>query len=113
MGRELTPRSLIEDLQLHPRIASRLLDCRRIDEVVGRMQNMIKIAEKEKVRHGFHAFVGPAGGGKTTTLIKLVTRQVKEFGAESTAIIGCDNYRAGAMHLLGRIAKLLGVPFFR
>jgi len=110
---ELTVKGLIEDLQLHPRIAARLLDCKRIDEVLSRLQNMINVVEVKLVRQGLHAFVGPAGGGKTTTLIKLVTRQVKAIGPESTAIVGCDNYRAGAMQQLGRIAKLLGVPFLR
>jgi flagellar biosynthesis GTPase FlhF len=110
---ELTPRGLIEDLQLNPRISAQLLDCRRIDEVIARLQNMITVVDGESVKSGFQAFVGPAGGGKTTTLVKLMTLQVKKFGPDSTAIIGCDNYRAGAMQQLGKIAKLLGVPFLR
>jgi flagellar biosynthesis GTPase FlhF len=110
---ELTPRGLIEDLQLNPSISAQLLDCRRIDEVISRLQNMITVADGESVKSGFQAFVGPAGGGKTTTLVKLMTLQVKKFGPDSTAIIGCDNYRAGAMQQLGKIAKLLGVPFLR
>lgn len=110
---ELTPKGLIEDLQLHPRISTQLLDCRRIDEVVSRLQNMIKVSDNETMQSGFHAFVGPAGGGKTTTLVKLLTHRVKKYGPDSAAIIGCDNYRAGAMQQLGKISKLLGVPFLR
>ncbi|MBM4245002.1 MAG: hypothetical protein FJ148_14505 [Deltaproteobacteria bacterium] len=52
-------------------------------------------------------FVGPTGGGKTTTIAKLAARLVRE-GAQPPALIVCDTQRIGAVDELGAYARLLG-----
>jgi flagellar biosynthesis protein FlhF len=54
------------------------------------------------------AFVGPTGGGKTTTIAKLAARAV-ERGA-SVGLVMADVHRIGASEQLGTYARLLDVP---
>ncbi|MCB1646450.1 MAG: hypothetical protein KDI36_13400 [Pseudomonadales bacterium] len=104
-------RELVEDLQLGPGIAAQVRDCHRIDELIQRLAGMLHIVPEGEPATGIRAFVGPSGSGKTTTLTKIVTRHVIQFGPQSVAIIGCDRIRAGALDQLNRIADILDVPF--
>ena len=59
---------------------------------------------------GVTVLSGPAGGGKTTTLVKLATRQVRLHGAQSTVLVAADARRIGAFESLQAYGRLLGVP---
>ncbi|MFT4720507.1 MAG: flagellar biosynthesis protein FlhF [Candidatus Azotimanducaceae bacterium] len=106
-------KAVIERLQLQPRLAAQLAPCRRIDEFIEVLAAQINVVDVSNPPCGIKAFVGPAGSGKTTTLTKLVTRHVMQFGADSIAIIGCDRIRAGAQEQLSKVATLLEVPFLQ
>jgi flagellar biosynthesis protein FlhF len=54
------------------------------------------------------AFIGPTGGGKTTTIAKLAARDVVD--ERRVALVMADTYRIGAAEQLGTYARLLGVP---
>lgn len=66
--------------------------------------------EKNRQTAAISAFIGPSGGGKTTTLSKLATRHVLQFGNHNLALIGFDNYRMAADDQLRKLAQLLDVP---
>ena len=104
---ERTVASLVEGLQLETEVAARLRGCQRIDEVLDNLCQMIT-TDPHPAR-GIKAFVGTAGSGKSTSLIKLITRHVIQSGPQSCAIINCDRYRAGAGDQLERLADLLDV----
>ncbi|MFT7131953.1 MAG: flagellar biosynthesis protein FlhF [Cyclobacteriaceae bacterium] len=106
-------KAVIERLQFQPRLAAQLAPCRRIDEFIEALAAQIDVVDVSNPPRGIKAFVGPAGSGKTTTLTKLVTRHVMQFGADSIAIIGCDRIRAGAQEQLSKVATLLEVPFLQ
>ena len=53
-------------------------------------------------------FMGPPGGGKTTTLIKLATR-FKVFENKKIALVGVSNYRIGGDDQLHAYGKFLDV----
>ncbi|MFT7244620.1 MAG: flagellar biosynthesis GTPase FlhF [Candidatus Azotimanducaceae bacterium] len=107
MQSELTVKNLIEALELTPAIGARLRGFKRIDEVVDNLALMIQPGPA--VTEGIHAFVGPAGSGKTTSLVKLITRHIMQHGEDSCAIINCDRFRMGAREQLTRLGELMGV----
>lgn len=106
-GLERTVSTILEGLALDAEVAGRVRGARRVDELVHSLKQLV--ATDKSPASGIKAFVGPSGSGKTTSLIKLVTRRVMQFGANNCAIINCDRYRAGANQQLDRIAKLLDV----
>ena len=59
---------------------------------------------------GVTVLSGPAGGGKTTSLIKLAAEQVRREGAQSLVMIAAANHRIGAFESLQVYGRLLGVP---
>jgi flagellar biosynthesis GTPase FlhF len=107
MQSELTVKNLIEALELTPAIGARLRGFKRIDEVVDNLALMIQPGPA--VTEGIHAFVGPAGSGKTTSLVKLITRHIMQHGEDSCAIINCDRFRMGAREQLTRLGELMGI----
>lgn len=58
---------------------------------------------------GYHAFVGPTGVGKTTTIAKLAARFCLQHGAENLGLVTMDGYRIAAVEQLVTYAKILGV----
>jgi flagellar biosynthesis protein FlhF len=54
--------------------------------------------------------MGPAGDGKTTTVVKLAARE--QQGGRRVAIIGTDTYRVGANSELETYGRVLGVPVY-
>ena len=60
-------------------------------------------------RPGVTVLYGPAGGGKTTTLLKLAAEQIRRDGAQSAALISAD-FRIGAFESLRAYGRLLGIP---
>lgn len=66
--------------------------------------------EKNRQAPAIRVFIGPSGGGKTTTLSKLATRHVLQYGNHNLALIGFDNYRMAADDQLRKLARLLDVP---
>jgi len=59
---------------------------------------------------GVTVLSGPAGGGKTTALVKLALQQVQRAGNQSVVMIAADNRRIGAFETLQVYGRLLGVP---
>ena len=57
------------------------------------------------------AFVGPAGGGKTTTLAKLAAH-FKLRQKKRVALLSVDTQRIGAQSQLERYGELIGVPVY-
>ena len=56
-----------------------------------------------------HAFIGPTGVGKTTTLAKLAARTAVEQG-KRVALITVDTFRIAAVSQLETYARIMGVP---
>jgi len=55
------------------------------------------------------AFVGPAGSGKTTTLLKLATNR-QFFGRRQAGIITADTRRLAAIEQIRAFARLAAIP---
>jgi flagellar biosynthesis GTPase FlhF len=104
---ELTVNTLLDSLGLTPGVAARLRECKRIDEVTGNLALMV--STETALSDGIYAFVGPAGGGKTTSLMKVVVKHIMEHGENSCAIINCDRYSVGAIDRIQRFGELTGV----
>ena len=83
---------------------SRLPDCAVIDEI----SNLIHIDEETEGR--VHAFIGPTGVGKTTTIAKLAAIKSLNTG-KKVGLITIDTYRIGAVEQLKIYADILGLPF--
>lgn len=105
--KEKTVDTILAKLQLDAGISAEVRACRRVDELIDVLGSKISI-ENVPAR-GIRAFVGPAGSGKTTCLIKIITRHVFQFGSASCAIVNCDRYRVGAKEQLHRMGELLDV----
>ncbi len=56
-----------------------------------------------------HAFIGPTGVGKTTTLAKLAARTALEQG-KKVALITVDTFRIAAVNQLETYARIMGIP---
>lgn len=59
---------------------------------------------------GVHAFVGPTGVGKTTTIGKLAVQHVLKHGNESLALVTIDTHRIAANEQLRTFGRILDVP---
>lgn len=57
-----------------------------------------------------HCFVGPAGAGKTSSLIKLASQLVVREG-KRIALLTTDTYKVGAVDQMRIYAQILNVPF--
>ncbi|MFN3237387.1 MAG: hypothetical protein ACE37D_10025 [Pseudomonadales bacterium] len=104
---ELTVSAFLDQLGLTPGVAARLRGYKRIDEVMANLAMQINVADP--ITEGIYAFVGSAGSGKTTSLMKLVVQYLAEFDADSCAIINTDRYSVGARERIGRFGELVGV----
>jgi flagellar biosynthesis protein FlhF len=70
--------------------------------------NLLEPAYQLKDHPRIFTFMGPPGGGKTTTLIKLATR-FKVFENKKIALVGVSNYRVGGDDQLFAYGKFLDV----
>lgn len=59
---------------------------------------------------GVHVFVGPAGLGKTSSLVKMAARLVLEH-KKRVALVTCDTMKVGAPEQMRIFAQILNVPF--
>jgi flagellar biosynthesis protein FlhF len=57
-----------------------------------------------------HCFVGPAGAGKTSTLIKMASHMVVREG-KKVALFTTDTFKVGAADQMKIYAQILNVPF--
>ncbi len=65
----------------------------------------------ENPTHGkIHCFVGPAGAGKTSTLIKMASHMVVREG-KKVALFTTDTFKVGAADQMKIYAQILNVPF--
>jgi len=55
------------------------------------------------------SFLGPAGSGTTTTMMKLAL-EPERLGEGPVGILTLDTYRAGALDLLHHFAEIAGIP---
>ncbi|MCB0365512.1 MAG: flagellar biosynthesis protein FlhF [Bdellovibrionaceae bacterium] len=69
----------------------------------------IKIAE-HRTRARYHAFVGPSGQGKTTSLVKIASHLVI-CEKKKVAIMTTDYGKVGAAEQLRIYAQILNIPF--
>lgn len=75
------------------------------------LSKSIPVCGKDITDHGgVFAFVGPTGGGKTTTVGKLAARYVMKHGADQVALITTDTYRIAAHDQLRALGAILKVP---
>jgi flagellar biosynthesis protein FlhF len=65
----------------------------------------------ENPSHGkVHCFVGPAGAGKTSAMIKMASHMVVKEG-KRVALFTTDTYKVGASDQMRIFAQILNVPF--
>ncbi len=62
------------------------------------------------MQQGLVALIGPAGAGKTTTLIKLAQRYHHTIGGQGIAVINLDQQRSGTEAQLEAALKPMGIP---
>lgn len=61
-------------------------------------------------QHKIHCFIGPAGSGKTTTLVKMASHLVVKEN-KKVALLTTDTYKVGAADQLRIFSQILNVPF--
>jgi len=110
MRRVGASKSLVEHVAEH--VGQRLAEGRHpLDlaaEEIGRLFRVARGGARGSLRT--FAFVGPAGVGKTTSIVKLALRLVR--AGRRTALATLDGGRVGAVEQLHAYAKLLDVPLF-
>lgn len=81
------------------------------DQLIELMAYTIDTCDEESIlTGGVHAFVGPTGVGKTTTIGKLAARYVLANGNQDIVLISTDTYRIAAHDQLKAIGRILDVP---
>jgi flagellar biosynthesis protein FlhF len=84
----------------------------RADEVIA-LRRQIEPADELVFNAGAGALtlalVGPAGAGKTTTLIKLALH-AQAFGARSVGLVSLDSYRVAGLDEIQTYADIIGLP---
>ncbi|MCH2534580.1 MAG: flagellar biosynthesis protein FlhF [Bdellovibrionales bacterium] len=71
---------------------------------------MSSITVKNELDKKYQVFIGPPGGGKTASLVKLASDQVIRH-KKKIAIITTDAFKVGASEQLKIFAQILNVPF--
>jgi flagellar biosynthesis protein FlhF len=80
-------------------------------DVLYELVNSIPVVHQESILSGgIHAFVGPTGVGKTTTIGKLAARYVLAHGNQDVVLVSTDTYRIAAHDQLRAIGRILDVP---
>src|SRR3569833_2265316 len=80
--------------------------------IAGLSQYLLVTGDRWLENGGRVAFIGAAGGGKTTTLAKLAVRWVLRHGTRDLALVGSDTVRIGAQDQIQSLGQLLGVPVY-
>lgn len=83
---------------------SRLPDSALLDEI----NEVIKVGPAREGR--IHAFIGPTGVGKTTTIAKVAAIEALNT-RQKIGLVTIDTYRIGAVEQLKIYADILGLPF--
>jgi len=80
-------------------------------EAIALFARRIPLSSEDLVSNGgIYAFVGTTGVGKTTTVAKLATRFVLQFGADQLGLVSYDSHAMAAADQLSRTGSILGVP---
>ncbi|MFX4261939.1 flagellar biosynthesis protein FlhF [Pelotomaculum propionicicum] len=77
--------------------------------LIKQVTRLLEPAYHEEGRPRIYTFMGPPGGGKTTSLAKLATR-LKIYDHRKIALVGISNYRIGSYDQLQAYGNFLGVP---
>lgn len=78
------------------------------EETLGAVASAVSLSEIDPMSpSGTVIAVGPPGVGKTTTLVKLAARAVRDHGPENVQLITLDQQRLGAREQFQRIGQLL------
>lgn len=81
------------------------------DQLIELLTYTLDTCDQESIlTGGVHAFVGPTGVGKTTTIGKLAARYVLANGNQDIVLISTDTYRIAAHDQLKAIGRILDVP---
>ena len=110
------------DNDLPPTVARRLFErCRRIEttgatstaafeQALGELVSVVRPPWESTTTRRVIAFIGPTGGGKTTTLAKVAAQGL--LANKKVALVTTDTWRVGAVQHLARYAEILGVPCY-
>jgi flagellar biosynthesis protein FlhF len=74
----------------------------------GHLTRLFQEIEPRASNYKLHAFVGPTGVGKTTTLAKLAAQNAFSMG-KKVGLITIDTYRIGAVEQLRTYGNIMGV----
>ena len=78
-----------------------------IDSLISAISEELKVMEPDRTNKVV-MLIGPTGVGKTTTIIKLAAKAIKE--GKRICIITLDTYRLGAVEQLKAFARILTIP---
>lgn len=79
--------------------------------IARRILETTKVVTPEETRdHQVHVFVGAAGSGKTTALVKMASHLVVREN-KKVAILSADTFKVGAADQMRIYAQILNVPF--
>ncbi|MBI5183033.1 MAG: hypothetical protein HY999_01530, partial [Nitrospinae bacterium] len=82
--------------------------------IIDAMMRLIRVGgdiRLEKGKQKIAAFIGPTGGGKTTTIAKLAAEYVL-LRNKDVALITIDTYRIGGVEQLNIYADIIGIPVY-
>jgi len=82
-------------------------------KIINRFSSALPIPLYEPLAQGgVFAVTGPTGAGKSTTLAKLAAHAVKDYGADTVAVVSLDWYQVGGQEILKSVTNILGVEFY-
>jgi flagellar biosynthesis protein FlhF len=83
---------------------------RRWQDIEGAVKRLLPAAPRPvALPRGRIRVVGPAGAGRTTTVIRLATQHVLHFGSESLVLVNTDTARLAGGEAITLAGELLGV----
>ena len=75
------------------------------------LSKMVKEGDRNPIAGGgIFAFLGATGVGKTTTIGKLATQYVMDFGNEDIALVTTDAFKIASFEQLKTFGRILDVP---
>jgi flagellar biosynthesis protein FlhF len=93
-------------------ISSKSLPTVNLEEIINLIVSKIRTENlfKKKISRKVYGFVGSAGVGKTSTLLKFAALH-SLMNSSNILVVGADNYNFGANEILLAYCKVLGLAF--